>query len=383
MNRLKTFWLLSFILLFSGCIKSYDPAIDSLEQKKYVVSGRITDREGWQEVEVSRSSPVESPEFIPVDGCTVIIRDNKGHDFSMEEYDPGKYHVWIGQAFLGQGTSYKLIIRTQDGAELESTSDTMPAGPALDSVYYLLKDVPTSDPGITNRVMQFYVDVNAEGNYSKYYKWDVEETWEYEAARPIEFYYDGKFHQVDPPDYTNKVCWITSPVSNVFTVSTTSLAHNTYNQYPLHFVDGRTSRMGILYSMLVRQLALGEGAYNYWERLRINSNEQGGLYEKQPVAIQGNMKDIHHPDRTVLGYFYAASESSKRYFYHDVEGLYLEFGDNCFEDFLGKFAWREYYPFEYPIFYYFNAGIVKILSRACVDCRQMGGKPEKPAFWPK
>ncbi|MFH1297569.1 MAG: hypothetical protein ABIJ04_09890, partial [Bacteroidota bacterium] len=86
MLQIKNISVICILLLLFGCIKPYDPVIDSNVENKYVVSGRITDTEGWQEVEVSLSSPIESPEYIPVSACQVIILDNNGNVFSLEEY---------------------------------------------------------------------------------------------------------------------------------------------------------------------------------------------------------------------------------------------------------------------------------------------------------
>ena len=374
-------WIFSLGLL-SSCIKPYYPQIDANAAKKYVVSGRLTNREGWHEVEVSSSSPIESPVYIPVSACQVKILDDKGNIFLLEEYEPGQYHVWISQEKLACGTAYRLTVTTPDREELASGFDTMPAGPQVDSIYYSIKDVPTSDPEKSMRIMQFFVDLKAEGEYSHYYKWEVEETWEYHAPHRLEYYYDGTHHTVDPPDYSKKVCWSSGMVKNVFTISTKNLSQNSYKQYPLHFIDGHTSRLGVLYSILVRQLALSEGAYDYWDQLRINSNEQGGLYEKQPLAIKGNMVNLSNPDREVLGYFYAASESTRRYFYHNIEGIDLDFSDGCIEEIPGKGGFRAYEPREYPIYYYKPAGGLKILSNECIDCRLMGGTTVKPDFWP-
>jgi Domain of unknown function (DUF4249) len=384
MHQIKNILILFSILLLFGCIKPYDPQIDSNSANKYVVSGRITNTEGWQEVEVSVSSPIESPKYVPVSRCIVYIRDDKSNTFLLTEYKPGQYHVWMGKEYLTPGTSYKVMVVVPGREILVSGSDTMPTGPQLDSVYYLLKDVPTSDPAISQRIMQFYVDINAEGGFSQYYKYEVEETWEYHAPHPAEYYYDGTFHKIDPPDYSNKVCWYTGLVKNVFTISTKSLSHNTYKQYPLHIIDGHTSRLSILYSILVRQLAVSEGAYNYWEQLRINSNEQGGLYEKQPLAIKGNMLNSTHPEKEVLGYFYTASESTRRYFYKDVQGIDLDFFNQCTEEGLGRMGWKEFGPDDYPVYYYYpTTHSLLILSRECVDCRLLGGQTVKPDFWPK
>jgi hypothetical protein len=383
MRRIKNISILFILLLLFGCIKPYDLKIDSYKENKYVVTGRVTNTEGWQEVEVSLSSPVESPGYIPVSRCPVYILDDKGNTFGLTEFEPGHYHVWIGKEFLLPGRAFKVMVVVSDREILESGFDTMQVGPQLDSVYYSVKDIPTSDPAVNQKVMQFYVDLYAEGNYSQYYKWDIVETWEYEAAHPVEYYYDGSLNEVVPPDYTNKVCWITVPVKNVFTLSTKSLSHNTYNQFPLHAVDGHSSRLAIQYSIMVHQLALSEGAYNYWDQLRINSNEQGGLYEKQPLAIKGNLVNVSHPEKDVLGYFYTASESTGRSFYKDIEGIDMDFNDNCIEDPPGRMGWLEFSPDEYPVYFYFNEqGYLRILTNDCVDCRLFGGTTTKPAFWP-
>jgi hypothetical protein len=383
MHRIRNISII-FILLLFGCIKPYDPKIESNKENKYVVSGRITDVEGWQEVEVSLSSPIESPEYIPVSHCAVYILDDKGNKFWLTEFEPGNYHVWMGKELLAPGRAFKVMVVPPGSEILESGFDTMPNCPQLDSVYYSIKELPTTDPEKYLRVMQFYIDLNAEGNYSQYYKWEVTETWEYHAAHPAQFYYDGTFHEIIPPDYTNNVCYTTSMVKNVFTVSTKGLSQNIYKQYPLHYINGNSSRLGYLYSMLVNQFALSEGAYNYWEQLRINSNEQGGLYEKQPLAIKGNMMNVTNPDRDVLGYFYTTSVSNKRYFYHDVEGIELDFRDNCMEDPLGRMGWLEFSPEEYPVYYYFNEkGSLRIITRDCIDCRVSGGTTVKPDFWPR
>ena len=382
MHLIKQTLVFILPLLLTACIKTYEPVIDSEAGNKYVISGRVTDIEGWQEVEISITSDVKKPDYKPVSFCQAVITDGTGKPFTLEEYKPGRYRVWMTQQDLLAGTSYKLTVNTPSGEMLESGSDVMPQGAELDSVYYFIEDSdpPTSDPA--SKGMQFYVDLYAPGNLSQYYKWEVWETWEYHAAHPAEYYYDGTFHEIVPPDYSKMVCYTTSLVKDVYTVTTKDLAEHTYRQFPLHRVDGRSPRLAILYSMLIRQFALNEGAYNYWEKMRVNSNEQGGLYEKQPVAVIGNLRNLTHPEKDVLGYFYAAAESSRRYFYQNVEGITLNFYNNCFEDGLGRGGGREYKTADYPVFFYYVAGAVRILDKTCIDCRLTGGVLEKPEFWP-
>jgi hypothetical protein len=373
---------LAFLML-TGCIKPYDPQIDSNAAAKYVVSGRVTDVEGWQEVEVSYSSPIDDPSFIPVTGCTVWILDDRGNNFKLEDYGNGKYRVWLGSEYLVPGTSYMVIVNTPEGDTIQSTYDKLTLGPPLDSVYYILEDVPTSNPEVNLRGMQFYVDLRAEGYESRYYMWDVEESWEFHTPHAIEYYYDGSFHKVDPPDSSTMVCWSIGLVKNIFTVSTNTLSQNTFIKYPLHFIDGHTSRLGILYSLLITQFTLSEQAFNYWEQLRVLVNEQGGLYEKQPLSVMGNLSNLTHPEKEVRGYFFAASASSVRKFYKEIPGIELDFFDYCGEEILGYGGWKKFHYYDYPIYYYYNPIVgLRLIDAECVDCRLLGGTTIKPDFWP-
>ncbi|HOX76347.1 MAG TPA: DUF4249 domain-containing protein [Bacteroidales bacterium] len=384
MRQTKGTILIFVLLLAYSCIKPYIPQIKNGEESKYVILGKITDIEGWQVVDISLSSPIEDPAHIPVSGCSVRILDDKGNSFSLSEYDPGRYRIWLEQKYLVPGTAYKVTVITPQEEMIESSYDTLYAGAPLDSVYFILEDMPTSDPSVFRRGIQFYVDLNAGNIPCRFFKWDVVETWEFHSAFPVEYYYDGEFHQVDPPDYSNNVCWTSGRVKNVYTVSTKNLSQNSFEKYPLHFVDGKSSRLSILYSILVSQHALGANAYNYWEQVRIKNSEQGGLYEKQPFAIKGNLNNTTNPDNEVRGYFYAASESSKRYFYENVQGLELDFTNYCNEDILGHGGWRQFTPSDYPVYYHYNLNHgLRILNNECVDCRLMGGSTTKPDFWPK
>jgi hypothetical protein len=276
-----------------------------------------------------------------------------------------------------------VSVTTPEGERIESAYDTLLAGASIDTVYYEIEEIPTNDPDINSIIMQFYTDLNATESESRFYRWEIRETWEFHSARPGEYYYDGKFHELIPPDISKMVCWSNQQVKNIYTLSTKTLSQNAFNKFPLHYIDGHTSRLGILYSILVTQQSLSESAYNYFEVVRTNSAGFGGLYEKQPFSIKGNLVNLTHPEKDVLGYFYATTESSKRYFYQDIEGLALDFSDNCIEESLPLTGWGGYEKWDYPVwFYYTEEGALVILSDLCIDCRLRGGTLVKPDFWP-
>jgi hypothetical protein len=372
------------LMLMISCIKPFTPVIDRDEASVLVVAGRITNIGGWQEIMISMSSPIDDPDYIPVGNCRVNIHDDLGNIFAAHEVETGNYQAYMGQENLVPGTAFKISVVTPDGDRIESDYDTLFTGPELDSVYYIIEDVATTDPGVFLRRMQFYVDLNATESDSRYYKWEVTETWEHHAARPVENYFNGTFHVVIPPDYSKMICYSTSFVKNIYTLSTKMLSQNAFHKYPLHFTDGHTPRLGIEYSILVTQLALSGNAFNYWEQERINNAGQGGLYERQPLTIKGNLVNLSHPEKDVFGFFYAASVSSRRYFYHDIEGLELDFWNGCTEGSLPLTGWQGYRHIDYPVYYYITyEGELIILSDQCVDCQLNGGTLTKPDFWPQ
>lgn len=384
MPRIKNRIALMLLLLaVVSCIRPFDPLIEAGEENKYVVSGCITDEEGAQTVFVSVSAPMESPEYLPLGGCTVTVTDDRGNSFSFQETETGRYSAWIGKELLSPGTVYQLRVSTPSGALITSVPDTMPACPPIDSLYFIVEDHPTPVASVSIRGLQFYTDLDAEGFSSHYYKWEMEETWEFHAAHAKEWYFDGNFHQIDPPDSSTFYCWFYSRVKNIFTLSTKNLARNEYQRFPLHFVDGSTNRLSVLYSILVRQMAISEAAYLYWDQLRINSNDQGGLYEKQPLAVKGNLEDANGSGKEVLGFFHAASVKSIRIFLVNP-GMDLTYTDYCNEYTLGHFGWDEFLPKEFPVYFYFpKTGGLLILNKECVECEMLGGVTVKPDYWPR
>ncbi|HPG33687.1 MAG TPA: DUF4249 domain-containing protein [Lentimicrobium sp.] len=375
--------LLMLITTMISCIKPYDPEIRSNDERKLVVNGQVTDGDGFQKINITWSSPIESPGYIPVLGCTVTIKDDKGHEFSLSEMGNGDYTTWIDPSLLGAGSKFMLEIFTPDGDKIVSDFDQISACPQVDSVYYEVQQIEGSIPGKYTLGIQFFLDLAGTVTNSRNYRWEVFETWEYHADYPLEWYYDGTVHHVSPPDYSRMVCWRTLQIPNIFTLSTEKLVVNAYKRFPLHFVTNRTSRLMYGYSLLVAQYALSEEAYIYWDQLRINGFEQGGLYEKQPLAIQGNLHNLTHPDKSVLGFFSASSVRTKRIFIQQVPGLPLDFFNGCSPAVMRK-GLVEITPRDYPGYLMGDETGYRLvwLNEECVNCLSLGGINIKPDFWP-
>ena len=72
------------------------------------------------------------------------------------------------------------------------------------------------------------------------------------------------------------------------------------------------------YFLLTQQQSLTKDSYNFWNMVRGQLNNSGGVFDTPPVLIQGNIYNVSNQDEQVLGYFGA---SSIRYMPYYVDRL--------------------------------------------------------------
>jgi len=375
--------ILLIIVFMSGCVEPYTPDIRE-SQESLVVEGSLTDQPGYQYIYISRSSPFSDPGLIPESHCQVRVVDENGNSYRFYEQGEGVYRRSMKASQLVRGIAYKLVIQTTDGKEYESDYETLLyTCPEIDSVYFEIITVETADPEQTLEGVQFYIDIKAGEDEARNFRWELVETWEYYAAHLIQYYYDGELHVMDDP-FKYYRCWYTGRINKIITASTKHSVTNRINKYPLHFVSSETNRLQIKYSLLVRQFSLSDGAYQYWDQMRRQQQESGGLYETQPPQTRGNVYNVNDPGEVVLGFFNVSSSSEKRIFVDVHRELKFPRID-CRLDTIDSTDEIPGY-LSYPVYmnslsqmgtgppYGVGYGI-------CFDCTSEGGITIKPDFW--
>lgn len=377
--------LFCVILLLQGCIESYSPDIDE-KQVSLVVDGTLTDQEGYHSVRISRSGGYNDPENIPEAGCLVEITSEGGGRVILNESGPGFYENWFEQSFLQTNQVYQLHIVTGEGVEYYSEPDTLfPCAP-LDTLYYMQESRETMDRDRPMQGIQFFTNLNIPEGCARNYRWNMEETYEYHAAFPIQYIYQDSVIVLEEESDSLKSCWRTREIKDIRTLTTSQIVGNRVGGIPLNYVSNQSNRLKIRYSLLVRQYALSTGAYQYWNQLQKQSSEGGGLYESQPVRIESNIYNPSNPEERVLGYFNVSSVKEKRVFVNErfkfliqdyfctpqpLEEIYLEgLGD------IPESA--------YPVYLLATtmAGPPWLIADdVCFDCTQGGGTTEPPDFW--
>jgi hypothetical protein len=246
--------------------------------------------------------------------------------------------------------------------------------------------------------MQFYVDLDAPEDASRYYRWVLEETWEKRTEEEIWGVYDGLNIKPFYPHDSLYRCWETKDVTGLYSVSTILLSENRIKKIPLHFVESTSPKLDIKYCATIKQYTLNADAYDYWYQKEKELNQSGNIYTSQPSQPKSNIHNTNNPDEQVEGFFWVASCSIKHVFvkkpfsgppHSDIKcegvGCYIESTNPNEIVALLMYTLSEYAPIipDPPVYITFsqNTQYNIVITPRCVDCRLLGGVAQKPDFW--
>lgn len=369
------------LLFLTACVDDYWPKLDKFENL-LVVDGMITNAPGPYVVKLSLSSEIRSSVSNPVSQATVVIREKIGISEKLTEIENGVYSTAINGIRGIPGHKYRIEIETEDGKTYQSSYDLLQEPVLVDNVYAEIETRPGGGLPHDRSGFQFYVDSKPAGSDTSYLMWLLEATYEYKADLKVRFVFDGTLHEYTGLD-SLETCWRTYRVPKIFTAQTAGLAQNKIVKFPLHYVDTETRELYIRYSVLADQFTLGKKAWNYWNNIRRQNEEQGGLYSQQPYQIRGNVFNPSDPEEMVLGRFTVAGISQQRLFV-DKPNLpfwfsFCEVTEPDIENFGTIFT---YPPQTWPVYATTTAGGVPALpNQDCMDCRKRGGTTRRPDFW--
>ncbi|MCD4709918.1 MAG: DUF4249 domain-containing protein [Bacteroidales bacterium] len=376
-------------LLFTSCVERYYPGADDVFTGTLVINAHLTSTPGEQTIQISRSDGLLYPEFIPESSCVVEVESEAGKVVSFSESKPGYYTGDIPSDFMSVGERYMLRVVTSDGNIYISDYSELHMPSAISAIYYERELFPTNDPEITIDGIRFYMDFEIDSDASEFMRWELIETYEFHNPDYPGFIYSfDRILKPIPDSLSDRQCWITGHVHDIYTLDAANMSNKNYTYMPLHFVSNETQRLSYGYSLLVRQHAVDAPAFRYWDELKKNAHTQSGLYDRLPSMTPGNISNVDDPTERILGFFGVSGVTEKRVFVKDVEGL-------------DKYDILFCYPYPEPPRFRFlmTADLPVYCSRAsnpevgdprfgetvheCLDCRvRKGSSGDPPDFWP-
>jgi hypothetical protein len=375
-----TIIFIAFILL--SCIYEFQLKEGSYENF-LVIYGMVTTENGPYEVTILKTSKIEITYADSVGGANVSISDDKGNSISLTEVRIGRYHT--PETFTGQiGTKYKLHIEFKEGKQYESDYVELIDVPGISE---LRAEHITEQATATTKSeegYQFYINTEQSNIKQKYYKWDINEDWEFHMPYYFYLYWDG--NSITPVDIPN-TCYRNSHMTDILIANTGDFQTNYLTNYPLNFVS-KSRKLQFGYGITVRQYALSDFSYNYWKNA-IENTTPDPTNSKQLYQLLGNLKCISNPDEPVYGIFEASAVKTKSI---EVKKLpseeYEQYGcgnERWIPDALPQYleGWHPYpaylgIPAGHP-----STGWTVVDSKRCVFCEYAGGIPVRPEYWEK
>lgn len=362
-------WL--FILLMGGCVDPYRPPEITAPASYLVVDGFLDIAAGAVTTfKLSRSQNLTDAKAPTLETkATVTIESSRNLKYSLKEVTNGVYSYTGVPSQTGE--TFRLRIKTSRGVEYLSDMVAFKASPAIDQVNW-----KAESDGI-----RIYVDTHDAAGKTRNYRWEYEETWEFYSAWFSS--YEVKNKQIIQRQNDIFTCWNGEKSRNILINSSAKLSEDVIHQMPLTYIPGYSIKIGSRYSILVKQYALTQDAYQYWEQLGKTTESIGTLFDPQPTQVTGNIQNLTNPGEPALGYFSAGTVTTKRMFIRRMELPYwpTKTGyEDCVKDTLtAKELIDNKYPGQIPVID-LPDGTYETGQEICVDCR-LRGTNVKPSFW--
>lgn len=359
------------LMVFSACRKEYQPQVLNINYHYLVVDGIINTSAGGTFIKLSRTWTISSDStYTPETGALVEVQDENGTGTTLFESPAGQYNTFN---LFSNNQKYRLHLVTTGGSEYFSAYVSGIPTPAIDSVNWIQK----------NDGLHIYVNTHDPQGSAKYYHWDYEETWEYKSAYQSTVVYDKGNFRTRTAGEDVYTCWRSRSSTEILLASSTSLSDAVIYEKPITFIARASQELGVRYSILVKQYALTEEAYQYFSQLKKNSEQLGSIFSTQPTSLTGNIQNVANPKEPVLGFISAGDMQQMRIFISNNDlnlwGYQITGCEKTLftpDQFDAAFAHGDYLPIS-------QAGLINYYGSGapCVDCRSQGGDNVKPAFW--
>jgi hypothetical protein len=368
------------VFIFSGCRDPFEPEVTDQDISLLVVEGFLETGGEISEIILSRTSPIRSDfGFQPESGANVLLRSENGEEWAFQESEVG---VYTYEGVFDEGLDYYLSINLRDGQQYISDPIVPVISPEIEELGFL-----RDNEGVE-------IFISTKGNEkAQYFLWDYEEDWIFRPGVRTQFIFNPFTKNVDfrQPDQKIDLCWKSNHVSKIILQNASRFQDNTILQRELVRILPRSEKLMQRYSIKVRQRAVSQETYDFWEILRKNSDDIGGIFSPLPSLIRGNINPVSEAGNPAIGMVSMGKSASKRIyintqdvapwpsFIEDYEFCRLDQDTVLVDDYEREFSSGTRLPI-IPVIVVTTTIGFRAASRNCADCT-LRGTNIKPDFW--
>ena len=374
------------MIMFSfGCKEPFEPDLPSVPQGYLVVEGFIN-ADGPTEIRLSRSTPIEQKKTFKAElNASIKIEGDDNSSFVLFNMPNGIYTS--NTLPINSNRKYRLRIKTKDAKEYLSDFVEVKITPPIDSISWKEED----------KGVQIYTNTHDPSNRTIYYRYDYDETWEirsvYVAAFKVDRVTQNGYPIIRPVNSSDPqiyFCWKYDTSASILLASSAKLEKDVIHLNPLLFIPTEDERIGVRYSVQVRQYALDKEGYQFLEQMKKNTESLGTIFDPQPSAIKGNIHSVSDPNEIVIGYINVTTVQEQRIFISQGQlvkpGFSLYGICQSFDVVNHPDSLRAVIPpgWPYDAIYVAPSPLIVgywVAAEECVDCRLRGGKNVKPSYW--
>jgi len=378
--------LFIFTLSLSGCITEYHAILSKSTKILFVDGSIIENTEAVFYITQSFAlNVVGVPDEAFVNDAVLQIIDSDGNKSEpATSLGRGRYQIRIGE--LDSDVRYGIRIE-HDGSIFESALSRPLVTSEIDSISWRQN---------ANGTVSIHVSTHDETGSVQFFMWNYVEDWEIRAVAPTAVFFNPQNSQF----YTDwsfpfEYCWKRHVSDRILIGSTESLSASRLINHQIYEHSVEDNRFSQRYSVFVTQRAISRGAYEFFQNLRRQNEDMGGIFTPQPTEVLGNIRSMTNPERRVLGYVGVSKNISQKRLFLDSEQLDRTVHASC--DFIfdvdgnPRFPrtpaertqryQQGYRPSRMDMDFYPTIVVMEWALKHCTDCREMGGTTERPDFW--
>ncbi|MEP7277374.1 MAG: DUF4249 domain-containing protein [Bacteroidota bacterium] len=377
------------VLLAAGCKERYESPVHSPETGYLVIDGVVNSGPDSTLLTLSRTTKFDNKNLVYETGAQVRLEDANNTLYPLVEKEPGRYRA--GNLHLNAAQKYRLRITVTAGKVYLSDYATVNNNPPVDSITWKVE----------NNGVQLYINTHDPLNNTHYYQWYYDEAWEFHSnyLSYLQYYVvhdrvKGDVYHVGYRDSTGFsynpdiiTCWQFNAPTSLFLSSTAKLSEDKI-MLPLTYIPPGSIKLGVLYSMHLKQYSWTKDGYAFLEKMKKNTESSGTVFDPQPSELKGNIQCVTDPNEQVIGYFNICPVQEKRIFISKSELPFWKYKSGCYDVIIEnvsdsiKLKGLIFMPTE--VDHTGPGGGIATFQAApeyCVDCT-LSGSNRKPAYWP-
>lgn len=298
------------VLLYGvlACRDPFEPEITTQDLRILAVEGFIETNGTESRIKLSRTAPIMTSEaHVRETGATIRLFGEKSGPWPFTEQEPGEY---VLTSTLDNNQTYRLEINLADGKIYRSDPLKPIISPEIENL------------GFERDQNGLEIFVSAKGSAeAQYFLWSYEEHWIFRPAVRTVFKYDSTRREILQRNDSERIdlCWNSNLFPKIILQNAARFENNTILQRELVRIRPNDERLMQRYSILVTQRAINQEAYDFWEILRRNSDDIGGIFSPLPSFIQGNIRPITEGAEKVIGFISMGQSASKRIYIDNTE----------------------------------------------------------------